>query len=613
MKRMSKSAPNPQHVWHAVFYQSPPEVLEQLLEAGMVPEPCLDEKGNDLLATFLGRADPESTSSEPRLAEFKARDGDLRGWRERATFQRVAIRLSERSDVDPFRGQGRHSLTGLQSAVISNLVPLVETLLLRPDAPSAQLLESQRPAASMPWVHKAAMDNNLALLQVLLEHGMDPKVHSAEQPAALFHAGTLPIAKALVDAGASLDVTWNNRNLVEHWAAQPAKTRPVDADLLPWLAQAMGPSVQGSDPVQVAAVTWLERLNDDASEWFWKFERGTAADSWQTGWDGHVTPYLASRPPLHEWSKTQSSGLLKGNVTMAAVIGAAWAQKALGDTSDQIPYLGLAQEPALFLGSKPQEIRKGVTDWGLFALGARLYEPDYAMKQSEKCQVFVERNHAALVSMMGERGTAEDWDGWMLDTLAGFQRLKNTSLRERISDAFEVVLKKQFNDAEKSWEHLSLQDQKPYRQQAKQDSFELAWKAAQRGVWFVPGASGQYLLNMVVGWGKPRNEGGLDPEACGAQWALLALVCVADTVSYKSSGVAPLPNETLFDLIDKHLLELKALPEIPAELSERVSRGLTEVAMRGSPGFSHWRALALEESLQANLPEAAPAPPRPRM
>lgn len=639
--------PNPAAVWHRLFASAHPVVLREALAAGMVPVPCRDAAGRDLLATVLSRSIPlrvyqpgSGSSSEPRLADVRQMTVFPHSLEGRLQFQALALELLERPDVEPFRRQP--SVDGvlhgdaapMDLAVHHGLAAWVEAALARPDAPQASELDAWPPCPDarqgngLPWLHHAAATSNDALLAVLLEHGLDPNARDGAQRTPVFHAERLPIAERLLDAGASLDLQAGKISLAEHWARRAKKDPylpgiPALLDLVARHQASTDPSGGPSPADQVKALAWLESVKNDLG-----FSAGqqrlleAVRNQWRQGWDAHVAPWLGKGLPLHAWTSTAEHGILKGRFNMAAALGAQWFQVATEKHGGPMPQpLGMFDDPSALLGPQAMEVRKGVTDRGLFALGAALATPELNRLEPLCTQAYVADHRRILDETMARAGSVSQWKAWINETAATLQRPRNAALWCRVATAWRAHLAQVGRAARQAEPARGLEAERD----ATWDTLRQAIRA---GVRLAPthlySDKGDLLrrVELLSNSVNPRERLDLSDQETLGQWFATAAVALGDheavvdaTAVRRASRNEPNPYEALQRALaqemDKRLGQLSALPAVAPECRASVEAGIAAMARHVPSAPSRWHALGLD----ATLPSAPSSSPsrRPRM
>ena len=662
MNNPSPVSPEQNAVWHAMFVQSPVALLEQAIDAGMIPEPCLDSQGRDLLVTFLSREAPEraylagkppSFLQDPRLSDLNAMGTPPLDWKDRLGFQRVALKLLQRSDVLPFE---RHRIpkspmraSAIDLAMDQNLVAVVESMLDRDDAPSVGALEEwygsveNRVGTSLPWLHLAASKNSTTLLSVLLEHQFNPNALDHNRFTPLFHVSEVAPAQVLVDAGAQINAMVGKVALSDHWAKQLRKTTYGGAglsNLLAWFAQSQPVSTgQESNGVQVNALAWFEQSaglirSVDGSQGFQHKK-----DPWAAGWNRHVEQVRSSQPPLASWTRQQSSGLLKGTLTFVATMGGEWLNPSTSRVGAFPLYTAVLPNALELFGERPTEVRKGVTDWGLFALGAEVYKPLLTRTETPDVKEAVAKSHEVIAQIKQAKGTAEQWKEWMLETAAGIQRPKQLVAWQRVGGAIEAYLTRVGEEARKK-EASASGGQRLATLRGHHAEWEATWEAVSKGVRLCSAKNSTGLVALLNAWGArgagptvnfkelSTAIGGFTEDQFLDRWIPMALIALAENAVVlraeeasspsRYSGTNPsqhslrLALNTLIAHLNRHAPGLERLPDMDPALAKRVEEGVEEIRAweGGATVTAKWKELRLNERWSAPEPSAERRKPR---
>lgn len=624
-------------VWHDVFAQSPPDVLSKLLAADMVPLPCMREDGQDLLLTFLGRAFPEAVingfrvspmKEDPRLDELRALATVPDGWRDRLAFQAVALTLLDRPDVTAWSSTVQpDAARALDLAVEGNLVAVVEYLFQKVGEENKQAIREH--ASKAGWVHKAASKSHFHLLCVLLENGCSATSVDPSGRTPLFHARNVRVAERLLAAGASLSERAGKVSLSDHWARELRAARYGNSGLSGLLEMGIAQSQEpgGSDDATlIKAIAWFESVTRHVSLSQGQQSFANMESTWTNGWAQNMEPALAIRPAMHEWSRQQNSGLLKGKVTLPAALGGIWLS-AGPDARDYPAHLGLMENPERLFGAQPSLVRKGVTDWGLFALGALLAKTNFNRLEHARVKELAAGTAAAIDRIQKAKGSPEQWLGWTLETAATLQRPKNLSVWRGIGSCLEALLDKRLND-ETTKQRAAHGGRSLALLQGHLHAWKAAWSAIESGVRMCSGVKSIGLLNRVVAWGKMdslTSLAALPRQKYLEQWTVMALVTVCDHAAVvelekasSSAFAAARPHsfekglQDLVKLLDQRSAELDAIPAIPAVFQPRLEEAMARVKEWGGQALvARWESLRLDQTLES-ITADGPAGRRPR-
>ena len=611
-------------VWHDVFAQSPPDVLSKLLAADMVPLPCVHEDGQDLLLTFLGRAVPEAVingfrvspmKEDPRLNELRALATVPEGWRDRLAFQAVALALLDRSDVTAWSSTVQpDAARALDLAVEGNLVAVVEHLFQKVNEGEKRAIVEH--ASKAGWVHKAASKNQFNLLCVLLENGCSATSVDPSGRTPLFHARNVRVAERLIEAGASLSERAGKVGLLDHWARELRAERYGNSGLSALLEMGVAQSQEpgsSDDATLIKAVAWFESVTRHVSLSQGQQSFANMESTWADGWVQNMEPALAIRPAMHAWSRQQNSGLLKGKVTLPAAMGGLWL--SAGPNASGYPaHLGLMEKPERLFGDQPSLVRKGVTDWGLFALGALLAKPRFNQLEHARIKELATGTAAAIERIQKAKGSPEQWLGWALETAATLQRPKNLNVWRGIGSCLEALLDKRLND-ETTKQRSAHGGTALALLQGHLHAWQAAWSAIESGVRMCSGVKSIGLLNRVTEWGKMdslTSLAALPRQKYLEQWTVMALITVCDHAAVvelekaSSSAIAAARPHSfekglleLVKLLDQRSAELGDFPTIPAVFQPRLDEAMARVKEWGGQALvARWESLRLDQTLE---------------
>ena len=631
------TTPSPTHVWHEVFAQTPPSVLRNLLSTDMVPTPCVLEDGQDLLLTLLSREISQALihgfqasplKEDPRLSDFQGMASFHGTWEDRLNLQAVAISLLDRRDVQPWSTTVPTSgERALDLAVENNLVAVVEAIFQRVDEQEKQAIRAHAQAEG--WVHKAAAKNRFNLLCVLLENGCSPTSTDPSGRTPLFHARNLRVAERLLEAGGSLAERAGKVTLQEHWAKELRRERYGNAGLSALLA--LGSSKpsgsEGDDPEMVKAIAWFESVSRDISVHQGMQNSASLDKAWSEGWQEHMEPVLARRPQLHAWSRQQDSGVLKGKVTLAAALGGI----LLNVPSNSFHYpvhLGLLEAPERLFGAQPTLVRKGVTDWGLFALGALVAKPKLNNLENARVKELASKSLQAIGRIQDYKGTPDQWLACTLETAATLQRPKNVAMWRRMGSCLEALLASrqaaattQQSAAHGSTRLASLQGQLV--------AWQTAWSALESGMRMCSGTQSIGLLNRVNEWGTLTALTTLNQmprQRYLEQWTVLALATLCDhaaVVAHDKASASSFAAARTHDFekgirqlvegLEKHAAELEGFPPLPPSFQPRLEEALDHLQSWGGQAlYARWKSQQLDKALNSS-PDSLVVSRKPRL
>lgn len=350
---------------HRLFQLAPPSLWSNILEGATLPQPCLNDAGNDLLFSalthpqILAQANIEAANHASKSAVAKEAEQALTA-------------LAQRQDTDPLAlraiqiGKGKKApvihVSNLELAIRLSLQDVTQALLqhpsLTPEARRQHLANPSlwhpqgllalaierdltlvvKPLAQAGWDLQAkdtrglclvALARSAAMINALIEAGLDPKsleapglidvvskrVKRAELPTIL-EAIVARSGKTLVNAG---EQAW-------HWLRSDKDEDPN----------------QYSDLVPKDRLVATKKLLARQEEW-----RQRVADS----------------EPLEQWRVLFKSGTLKGELTLPAMLA-----RLVQENSNNVAFSFLqGMEEQVFSGPAT-DIAPGVPDYGVWAL-----------------------------------------------------------------------------------------------------------------------------------------------------------------------------------------------------------------------------------------------------
>lgn len=621
-------------VWHDLFRQGPPNVLVQMIQEGMVPAPCLLPSGQDLLKTLLLRECPgilgnsraATSHKEPRLGSLWSPSGYEETWKSRLDYQRVAVLLLERSDIQVFEEAPLDQLTSLGLAVDAGLAAVAEAMFGRMTLEQKQAIQER--AVAEQWVHRAAARNALPLLEVLLENGCSAVSLDPSGRTPLFHATNVEVAQRLLDHGARLNETAGKITLVEHWARALRAEKYGNASLEALIEMGRQASLAPQQKLaldMVRAVSWFENVNVSVHKGQQGF--GKKGDEWEHGWKDVIEPLLAVAPAMHTWQRSQDSGLLKGNVTLAAALGGRWLSCVASEKNQEQPFgmhLGLMEKPERLLGAEPTVVRRGVTDWGLWALGALVAKPELNQRETQDIKDLAARSQKELERIMAMRAPAERWNELALQTAATLQRPQNRVMWKRIGSCLEEMIDRGIRHEQDKRSRMHG-GQKLAIVQGNYQGWLVAHQALEAGVRMCSGFNSVGLLKRVIEWGRQPSLTALEAlpkEKFNPDWFVLGLTTFVDHAviaqreqsAFSKSHAYNADLKVLVELLNQYTEKLDRLPEIPAAAAARVEDGLPLLrAYDGQLPFSRWKEQKLEDALEAQFPAESMGRKGPRL
>ena len=381
-------------------------------------------------------------------------------------------------------------------------------------------------------IHRAVAANRLTLAQFLVEQGADPNALDDLGRTPMFHARSVNLFDFLVDSGASVDAMWREASIVRHWASL-RKRNEYGGEWEALIERVMIASPEKSREATTAqAWIWFD---SDTAQFRQPYINGAAilASEWSKGWQENMMPALAGRQ-LHELRRKVNSGILRGESSLLSEMGAVWMKAK----SVNRVWFGLIDSPGSLFDSGPLEVRKGLTDWGVFALGAARHlrwktdtPPDPANKK------LYDLNRDELIKAMGKAAPMEEWEGHMIQAAALLQRPKNSAVWRDVAQCFSAHL-----------DNLTDQEKKlgvPALQQMS-SRLSLLEKAMASGVrWPTVPISGLYgsekesmpttpvdLMNAYAQTLEAVRGSSVEAQQVKDKWMRVALGMVADTMEF---------------------------------------------------------------------------------
>ncbi len=440
--------------WHDLFRTASIDALTNALRAGAVPEPCVAANGNDLLTTVLCR--PLTDLGAP-VSHFGGKL--LRGNQERlASLEGLFNALLERSDLAPFELQDTSALgsllahsTPVDLALAWGLVNPALEMLQHPSAPHGpDLLAWNENLVGQPGtpgrrtqLAVAIGRGQVDLVKWMAWAGVPINQPDVAGETPLFSAEEPSMLKELFALGASLTAHTSKISPVEHWGKlmqgkKDYNTLSLKA-LVELASQEAGASVAypvlrlQSSPLTVSAYSYRNNLNQ-------------VVDAWEKDWKA-VQDQMGSAPLT--WVRQQPSGPWKGTVSPLAQVGLnLFNQDELSVVVGQVDLMAWVSQ------TDPVFLRKGVSDRGLFALGAMRYLGAQALFKSDTSGVLwghnspsgcldqvalVDKGAAELTRLLGQQ-PQERWHAWMLETSKVIQGPQNLKIRELMSDMWAYRL-----------------------------------------------------------------------------------------------------------------------------------------------------------------------------
>lgn len=645
--------PDQSAAWYQLFESAPVGVLAQAQRSSLIDSICLHE-GRDLLFALMSRPpkthklmmgenwwDEERAVSSvnqvysaaaPRLAELEkawAAGGGAGDVDHLRPVVDLCEALLNQPGVDPLRRArpchpdapvfGREA-SALELALAANLVPIVEQIQRwarahgRAEDCRAQLMEVDHEGLSP--LHRAASSNRQSLIEFLIEQGIDPNIQDDLKRTPMFHVRFVKTFDLLFESGARVDAQWREASLIRHWAALKKRNEYGGewAELIE--------RVQLADPAKkieaATAQAWIW-FDSSAAQFLQSYVNGASilTSQWNKGWEENMIPALSDRP-IHEFRRRVSSGMLRGESSLLSEMGAVWMK---AKTTDRV-WFGLLESPHSLFGARPVEIRKGLSDWGVFALGAaRHLRWKIATPPDPANQKLYDKDRAELVMAMDKVASLDEWENHMIQAAALLQRPKNSAVWRDVAQCFSAHL-----------ENLTDQEKKlrvpPTQQMASRLSLiegamasGLRWPTVSHPVLFgeeklsMPAAP-VALLNTYAQALEAFRKEGPQIQKLKDQWMRVALGMVADTVEF--GGFASLADSQVgkIDLKEFVRLTMPKMVRLGARLPADETGALRKRLDSSWATLVAWEPslfLGLEaQRLEASLPPASPARSSPR-
>ena len=535
-------------------------MLNQALASGLLERECI-WRGGDLLHSMLCRepgsfligasewwGPAESVQgysgqvarwSAPRLSTAQDPRNPLPDLARDEAKHLVAITesLLKRPEVDPLRHSSLNvqaalrfvrPASSLQIALAANLVPVVELIgqwaLTNGRVRDFQEQLFECDAQGQSPLHRAVASDRKHLVNYLLEQGARPNAKDAQGRPAIFHAKDVDVLDILLSAGADPEKTVGGRSLLEIWQSMDRKAHdsPYPVLISHLLSTGHGDAKEG---LKAGAWMWLDRVStrlgvaDPA-----KLQR--IQQGWEQGWKTEVVPALDGRP-VHELSRVVRSGPLRGNTNFAAEMGFKWLKS---DTGTDI-WPSLLEDPKDAIAPKPSEIRKGLMDWGVLALGAaRHLDSKLSLSlQSAHPQVStaLKVSKEKIARALEERAPGEEWETHLLQAAQVLQRPKNGPIWRDVS----IALTAHTWNRTKGKDSMSLE--------VAEERLDFVLKALEAGTkWPAPGSKesarsplGVLATTHTVIQASPHRD--VSPVLF-QKWTAVATVVLADTAFFNT-------------------------------------------------------------------------------
>lgn len=467
--------------WHALFRTADVEALEQALRSGAVPSPCVSASGNDLLTTVLCR--PLTDQGAP-VAYFGAShpvvalDAFRKERRQKletlveALLERDDIARFEKQDISAYKEFSQSHASPVDLALGWGLTRQVLDMFQHSSAPHGQeMLAWNEDLSGQPGtpgrrtqLAVAIGRNQTELVQWLVLLGLPLNQADAMGETPVFAANRPDMLKTLLDLGADLSAHTSKISPAEHWGKQMRGLPPHEMQPLKELVELAGRAggFSAAHPVihlqsNSLKISLGSRFGDATQ----------LALAGENDWN-----VLCSRMPrdipAQQWVRQQPSGPWKGTISPLAQVGLNLLSASKGEFSFEPAFIDLSpwvenQAPIL--------LRKGVSDRGLFALGAARYfntqkraKQDHsgrwlnAVDAAGKAHVELVEKGAEKLSLLLSKHPIDAWHAWMVETTLVVQRPQDDKVRELMSDAWVHRLDLTLADGTFAFGSLAPQD-----------------------------------------------------------------------------------------------------------------------------------------------------------
>lgn len=591
------------HPTHRLFHTAPPSLWGPILEGTLLPTPCLNERGDDLLFTALTH--PQIQAQARLEAVPRAHRSALA-----TEAEPVLIALAQRSDTNPLAtrawrlGKGKKDpvieVSNLELAIRLSLTDLAQALLTHPSATLTAVEQALRtPAAWHPaGLLALAVERDLAtLVGPMVRTGWNVQQCDAQGLSLVAHAKSAAMVHALVGAG--LDPLH-----LEHPGLVDVLTKRVKRTALPEVLKALSAHARTSV------------LNDGEEAWHW-LRSGKdldpnhyALESQENAvkalmrrkkeWDRRLEQ---ASTPLRDWTVELKTGPLKGVLTVPAMMA-----RLVQDDHYNVAFSFLRGREKELFGGPAREIAPGVTDYGVWSLwvkSAAGFEDRYIQDPEETPQHvrWVAEVSASLKTIEGLH-TPEQWLAWKTQAAVTLSQrpssVSSQAVRRWANDLAETAVEAGFRDAAQVEDVLRTMD-----------------RCLAAGVPLHGGYVTQSLLKSL------GNLPSVDEETLGRLQGLrdrVLLACLGTEAKLKnhpssagSSASEALKNDARDSFSNDLFLARNAhhLVEDP-NLSKLVQKGIDQATALNYPNTDTLRPALTSLLLDQRLPEAQPALSKPR-
>ena len=465
---MNSSPLTENQVWHELFATAPLAVLTRALDAGMVPAHCWDHQGRDLLFTVLNRR-LETGFAMPDHAERWNLESDMApslervsgpGYEPRGLKAQLAVfllKLAAREDARPWERlpstysdlQGS-AVTAVDLALAWHVPSLVQYCFEHPQAPTGadlvawnEDLSGQVASPSHRTQLALAVYRNQGLVvHTLLARGLDINALDREGATPLFSASSPTAVEFLMQRGATPALHGGSRSLVEHWG------RKIGEPGYPaMIGLVLERGNMSPEQAAVAALAWLEKHSYSVSSYSFTddADQEKALQRWVDGWE-KVRARVGDGLPLGRWTRQVPSGHWKGKHSLLAEVGIEMASISGSYPSLPVvlPLLPPVQE---WVSKTPVPMRRGLTDQGIFALGAYgflasdAYVKEMKTRRKPRAVLSVKEK---MLRQMGQAvqdvfalAPASQWEAEFIQASVTLQRHPKEDIQRAVVDAWE--------------------------------------------------------------------------------------------------------------------------------------------------------------------------------
>jgi len=606
---MTDHSPTPNQAWHELFATAPLSVLSNALDAGIVPLPCLDDQGRDLLFTVLNRpletgygmrAHADRLNNEnvyaPSLRQVQ--EGRYASNSHQAEVAVFLLKLAQRPDVQPWASQPStypdlkgKSVTAVDLALAWHIPSLVQHCFDLPEAPRGEALMAwNEDVANLPSApgHRTRLAQAVyryqgIVIDTLLQQGLDINALDKEGASVLFSADSPSVVKFLFERGADPRVMGGGRTLFEHWGAKlPSSIYQALVSLV------MDRAPLSPEHAATAALNWL--ASNPVSLHQYSRMEASQIKGWEQTWKD-VSSKVDGSLPMGQWRRQIPSGIWKGKASVLAEVSLPLLDTAMREKASVPVSLALLPPSQEWFGKEPVVFRRGVTDWGLFALGAyRFLNSDLVSKErnSSRKKGTPETLQEQLLQRTEQRiheifalAPREQWEHEWISTSAALQKSSRPEIQKTVVASW--VERFGYEDNRRTVGHgMPLQKQ-----------IELASKGFQAGVRF----NGELGIDLLVGWADVSSNASW-LQSHGPTLAYLLLETLGNSQGTKDLAVA---NKSLvkgWNRLSTLVLSAFASPDERNDWWEGAATPETKAAaLKAWEGTPLGRELSLNETL----------------